>query len=158
MIKWAQEEYYLLHSTLIKYIPGIKTDLKDNVIRVAQKITDIQEARGITDGYKYMDDILRAKINVNSVIDLYKKVVAFGRIPGVKIIRYKPKFHGVKGEELRNVTVNFIWSNAFICELQVRLGAPPVLEEENHFLYEIARCKSSLQFLDAWNNKLTQMA
>jgi hypothetical protein len=23
LIKWAQEEFYLLHSTLIKYIPGI---------------------------------------------------------------------------------------------------------------------------------------
>ena len=34
LIKWAQEEYYLLHSTLKKYIPEIQTDLKENVIRV----------------------------------------------------------------------------------------------------------------------------
>lgn len=38
LIRWAQEEFYLLHSTLIKYMPSIDTDLKDNVIRVAQKI------------------------------------------------------------------------------------------------------------------------
>ena len=35
LIKWAQEEFYLLHSTLIKYIPTMDTDLKNNVIRVS---------------------------------------------------------------------------------------------------------------------------
>ena len=47
LIKWAQEEFYLLHSTLIKYIPGIETDLKSNVIRVAQKIKEEEELRGL---------------------------------------------------------------------------------------------------------------
>ena len=47
LIKWAQEEFYLLHSTLIKYIPGIQTDLKSNVIRVAQKIKEEEELRGL---------------------------------------------------------------------------------------------------------------
>ena len=27
LIKWAQEEFYLLHSKLIKYLPTIETDL-----------------------------------------------------------------------------------------------------------------------------------
>lgn len=48
LIKWAQEEYYLLHSKLIKYLPTIETDLKDNVIRVAQKIQEEQEKRNLT--------------------------------------------------------------------------------------------------------------
>jgi hypothetical protein len=38
LVKWAQEEFYLLHSTLIKNIPKIETNLKQNVIRLAQKI------------------------------------------------------------------------------------------------------------------------
>jgi hypothetical protein len=38
------------------------------------------------------------------------------------------------------------------------VGEMPVLEEENHFLYQIERVSSPLQFLDAWNSKLTKMA
>ena len=45
LIKWAQEEFYMLHSTLIKHLPGIETDLKDNVIRVAQKIQAEEDKR-----------------------------------------------------------------------------------------------------------------
>jgi hypothetical protein len=38
------------------------------------------------------------------------------------------------------------------------LGEAPVLEPENHFLYQIERVKTPLQFLDAWNSNLTRMA
>jgi len=65
LIKWAQEEFYLLHSTLVKYIPKIETDLKDNVIRVAQKIKEEEDIRGLQKeggGYQFMTDILRARI------------------------------------------------------------------------------------------------
>jgi hypothetical protein len=71
-------------------------------------------------------------------------ILLFENIPGVKVIKYKPKFHGVLGTELRNVTINFVWSNSFICELQVRLGSVPALEPENHFLYEIERVNTPL--------------
>jgi hypothetical protein len=89
---------------------------------------------------------------------LKNMVILFENIPGVKVIKYKPKFYGVPGTELRNVTINFVWSNSFICELQVRLGSVPALEPENHFLYEIERVKTPLQLLDAWNIKLTDLA
>ena len=85
-------------------------------------------------------------------------VTIFSNIPGVKVIKYKPKFSGVQGDDLRNVTINFVWSNSFICELQVRLGTVPALESENHFLYEIERVSTPLQLLDAWNSKLTELA
>jgi hypothetical protein len=142
LIKWAQEEFYLLHSTLVKYLPNIQTDLKDNVIRVAQKIKEEEENRGLQDeggGYQFMTDILRARITANNIQELKNYVTIFENVPGIKIIRYKPKFYGVDMSDLRNVTINFVWSNSFICELQVRLGDPPVLERENHFLYEIER-------------------
>ena len=76
---------------------------------------------------------------------------------GIKVIKYKPKFHGPTGH-LRVVNVNFIWDNSYLCELQLRLGEMPALESENHFLYEIERVDTPLQFLDAWNSKLTKMA
>ena len=56
------------------------------------------------------------------------------------------------------MTINFVWSNSFICELQVRLGHVPALEPENHFLYELERISTPLQLLDAWNTKLTDFA
>lgn len=118
LIKWAQEEYYLLHSKLKKYLPTIETDLKDNVIRVAQKIQEEQEKRNLSqDGYRFMTDILRARLVALSIEDLKIKMQIFENIPGVRVIKYKPKFHGVKDAQLRNVTVNFIWSNSSICEL-----------------------------------------
>ena len=49
--------------------------------------------------------------------ELKNMVTLFENIPGVKVIKYKPKFYGVSGTELRNVTINFVWSNSFICEL-----------------------------------------
>lgn len=161
LIKWAQEEFYLLHSTLIKYIPGIETDLKSNVIRVAQKIKEEEELRGLKEdggGYQFITDILRAKLMATDPQELKNMILLFENIPGVKIIKYKPRFYGVQGTELRNVTINFVWSNSFICELQVRLGQVPALEPENHFLYELERISTPLQLLDAWNTKLTDFA
>ena len=135
--------------------------MKDNVIRVAQKIKEEEDIRGLQKeggGYQFMTDILRARITAKDCQELRDLVLIFENIPGVKIIKYKPKFHGVEMSDLRNVTINFIWSNSFICELQVRLGDPPVLEKENHFLYEIERVQTPLQLLDAWNSKLTELA
>lgn len=40
LIKWAQEEFYLFDGSLKKHLPDVKTHLKTNVIRVAQKIRD----------------------------------------------------------------------------------------------------------------------
>lgn len=131
LIKWAQEEFYLLHSTLIKYIPTIDTDLKNNVIRVSQKIREEEEMRELPPGcggYQFMTDILRARIIASDAEDLINKVTIFENIPGIRVIRYKPKFYAAESDNeqniknLQNVTINFIWSNSFICELQVRLG------------------------------------
>lgn len=105
-----------------------------------------------------MTDILRARLVAFSVEDLKVKIKIFENIPGVSVIKYKPKFYGTDDSQLRNVTINFLWNSSKICELQIRLGDPPVLEEENHFLYEIERCQNPLQFLDAWNIKLSKMA
>ena len=131
----------MFHSKLRKYLPTIETDLKDNVIRVAQKIQEEEDKRGIDkDGYRFMTDILRARLVAFSVEDLKVKIKIFENIPGVTVIKYKPKFYGTDDAQLRNVTINFLWNSSKICELQIRLGDPPVLEEENHFLYEIERC------------------
>ena len=159
MIKWAQEEYYLMHARLKRTLPCIETDLKDNVIRVAQKI-EAEEAKrpGNGGGYQFITDILRCRLTATSPEDMKIKLGQFENIPGVQVIKYKPKFYKCEGADLRNVHVNFIWDNAFLCELQLRLGEMPALEEENHFLYEIERVETPLQFLDAWNSKLTKMA
>ena len=134
-----------MHCCLNKYLPGIETDLKDNVIRVAQKIKDEEEQRELTSGggYQFVNDILRARMVASSVEDLKQKVEIFENIPGVKTILYKPKFANDKSE-LRNVTIAYIWDDSFLCEFQIRLGEMPVLEKENHFLYEILRAETSL--------------
>lgn len=86
-------------------------------------------------GYQYVSDILRARLVADSIDELKTQLAIFECIPGVKVIKYKPKFHGVNQSELRHVSINFVWSNSFVCELQIRLGEAPVLEQENHFLY-----------------------
>lgn len=130
LIKWAQEEYYLFHSKMKKYLPTLETDIKENVIRVAQKIQEEEEARGVQkEGYRFMTDILRARLVAFDIEDLKVKTQIFENIPGVTVIKYKPKFYGTKNSKLRNVTINFIWNSSRICELQIRLGDPPVLEE-----------------------------
>ena len=95
LIKWAQEEFYLFHSKLKKYLPTIDTDLKDNVIRVAQKIQEEEEKRGSSrDGYRFMTDILRARLVAFDIEDMKVKMQIFENIPGVTVIKYKPKFYG----------------------------------------------------------------
>ena len=73
-----------------------------------------------------MKDILRARIIANDADDLINKVALFEKIPGIRVIRYNPKFYAAETnneyKNLQNVTINFIWSNSFICELQVKLG------------------------------------
>ena len=89
------------------------------MIRLAQKIQEEEDKRSLKDGggYQYISDILRARIIAEDVEDLKNKLTIFESIPGVKIIRYKPKFFGVNQADLRNVNINFVWSNSFICEL-----------------------------------------
>eukprot|EP00355_Strombidium_rassoulzadegani_P000146 CAMPEP_0168609488 /NCGR_PEP_ID=MMETSP0449_2-20121227/1235_1 /TAXON_ID=1082188 /ORGANISM="Strombidium rassoulzadegani, Strain ras09" /LENGTH=146 /DNA_ID=CAMNT_0008649639 /DNA_START=169 /DNA_END=605 /DNA_ORIENTATION=- len=146
MIKWAQEEFYLFDSTLRKYLPSIQTNIKQSVIRVAQKIREKEHQLGQLGkggGYRLISDILRAKISAESPADLKAKLKVFESIPGVRVIKYKPKFFGrPQDNELRNCTINFIWSNSLFCELQIRLGPPPALEAQNHFLYEIERVET----------------
>lgn len=64
-----------------------------------------------------MSDILRARLVADSTEDLKTQLAIFECIPGVKVIKYKPKFFGVNQAELRHVSINFVWSNSFVCEL-----------------------------------------
>lgn len=146
MIKWAQEEFYMMTARLKKTLPKIETDLKDNVIRVAQKIQEEEAKRptNATGGYQFVTDILRCRLITTSPEDLKIRMGEFENIPGVQVIKYKPKFYQTEDAQLRTALVNFIWDNAFLCELQIRLGEMPALEEENHFLYEIERVETPL--------------
>lgn len=69
------------------------------------------------EGYRFMTDILRARLVAFDIEDLKVKTQIFENIPGVTVIKYKPKFYGTKNSKLRNVTINFIWNNSRICEL-----------------------------------------
>ena len=81
-------------------MPSIDTDLKDNVIRVSQKIQKEEEKRGTEGGYQFIDDVLRARLVANDIEDLKTKVMIFENIPGIKVIKYKPKFDDNPAKEL----------------------------------------------------------
>ena len=66
----------------------------------------------------------------------------------VKVVRIKEKL-----STLQNVTVNFVFNDSCIGEMQFRYEEYPVYYHSNHFLYEIERSQDKLDFIDTLNNK-----
>jgi hypothetical protein len=80
-------------------------------------------------------DLIRGTITTD-IKELYEAYNHFRETPGVQIIEVKEKL-----ETLQNITVNFIFEQMIIGEMQFRFMDLPHNYQSNHFLYEIHRSK-----------------
>ena len=88
------------------------------------------------------------------MIDAYKW---FKAIDGVRIFAIKEKI-----KLLNNVTVNFVYKEKFIGEMQFQFLKQTKKQEEkyhaNHFIYELERAKEKIELLGALNKKAAFMS
>jgi hypothetical protein len=71
------------------------------------------------------------------LIDAYKKIASI-----MTIVRVKNKLR----DPLQLVHLNVNYRNELICEIQINIGLKPVNYNANHFLYELERADSIIQF------------
>ena len=79
---------------------------------------------------------------------LFEAYSHFKKTPGVKILTLRQKLHA-----LQNVTVNFIYKDSFIGEMQFRFQEHPTVHHSQAFLYEIDRSTSMIEILEAINKQ-----
>ena len=96
-----------------------------------------------------MKDLVRGTI-YSDLQDLIKAYKFFKQTPGVEIIDIKEKI-----KTLSNITVNFIYENKFIGEMQFQYEkqTDEYLKKyhANHFIYELARASEKIEMLSAIN-------
>ena len=139
---------HLLKGLNLKYRGGIKS----NLIRIAQKIEE--------DGSPYsVTDMIRATVYCNSIDQLWDVYKYLDQNPlgqEIQLIRIKPKLRS----DLKNVTLNFVWYDSIIGEIQLRYGRVPFNYYSNHFIYELERADSIFQFQQqafSYCNKIAEM-
>ena len=62
-----------------------------------------------------------------------------------------------KLDKLQNITVNYVFEEKFIGEMQFRYNKPDNYEA-NHFIYEIYRSKMKIEMLSSLNKKEALMS
>ena len=90
-----------------------------------------------------MKDLIRGTV-VTDLKDLFDAYQHFKKLEGVKIIEIKDLD---KMYLLQNITVNFVFEDRFVGEMQFRFCKEPNNYYANHFLYEIARSRMKLEVL-----------
>ena len=91
-----------------------------------------------------MSDMVRATLSLKNENpeEMIKVFEELNNIDNLKIIRIKNKLT----EDLQNVTLNFIYNDMIVGEIQIRFGSKPANFHAAHFLYELIRCDSADQF------------
>jgi hypothetical protein len=98
-------------------------------------------------------DIVRGTITVNHIRQLKDAYDHFRQTPGVVVVSMKEKL-----KKLQNITVNFVFEDKFIGEMQFRFNDYPDNYHANHFLYEIHRSKEKIEILESLNKMAVSMA
>jgi hypothetical protein len=103
-------------------------------------------SRDLVVGFEKVKDIVRGTINTNgSIKDLYAAYNHFKSTPGVEIIDIKDVG---KLEKLQHISVNFIFEDRFIGEMQFRYEKPEDYEA-SHLIYEVFRSNMKLEILSS---------
>ena len=71
---------------------------------------------------------------------------------GVRIIGIKEKL-----QKLQNVTINFVYNEAFIGEMQFRYQDLPANYKANHLIYEVERSKAKIEIIESLNKHAIEM-
>ena len=104
-------------------------------------------------GFLKVKDIVRGTITVTSVDELSLAYQHFNQTPGVVIVSLEEKL-----KKLQNITVNFVFEDKFIGEMQFRFNDYPANYNANHFLYEIHRSKEKIEILESLNKMAVSLA
>ena len=86
--------------------------------------------------------MIRASISVRNQEDMRMAYELLVEMEDVNIVRLKNKMC----TNLRNITLNFIYQDMIVGEIQIRYGDMPINYSSNHFIYELTRCDSITQF------------
>ena len=119
---------------------------------IIKKYEQDKKDKKFVGGEDELTDLIRGTITVDikHMIDAY---LFFASIEGVKVLRIKEKL-----KTLQNVTVNFVFKDILIGEMQFRYEEYPIYYHSNHFLYEIDRSQDKIDFIDSLNNKATYLS
>ena len=80
----------------------------------------------------------------------------FKNLPGIEIIGIKQKI-----QELNNITVNFVYDQRYIGEMQFQYEKQTEAQKQkyyaNHFIYELERAQETIEILSALNKRVAYM-
>jgi len=103
-------------------------------------------SENFTKGFDDIKDLVRGTVTVDKIENLIHAYHHFRKTPGIEIIDVKDV---AKLINLQNITVNFIFENRFIGEMQFRFSELPPHYHANHFLYEIGRSSRKIEILQS---------
>jgi len=83
--------------------------------------------------------MIRSEILVSEIKELYDVYKLIGQVPGIEIIRIRDNLD----ESHENITLNFIYVNAIIGEIQLRYQEKPCYYYSNNFLSQLISCKAA---------------
>ncbi|MFV2113465.1 toxin glutamine deamidase domain-containing protein [Micromonospora sp. LOL_025] len=86
-----------------------------------------------------LKDLAGARIQFNSLSDLYQTLSRIGQDPNVEVIAKKDRFLGPQMSGYRDVLLSLRMSNGHIAELRLQLLALDEVAEWEHALYEVRR-------------------
>ena len=105
----------------------------------------------IPQGFDKVKDLVRGTITTD-LSDLARAYNDFVKIPGVKVVAIKEKL-----EKLQNITINFVFRESFVGEMQFRFSDFPPNYHANHLIYEIERSRQKIEILESLNKEAVNL-
>ena len=113
--------------------------------RISQKIEEYEEKEGPDAfglGVFTMTDMIRATLTVKLAEHLQQCYSDLEKMSELNIVKIKNELC----TDLQNITINFIYSDMIVGEIQLRYRSKPVNYYGNHFLYQLIRSDSVFAF------------
>lgn len=90
-----------------------------------------------------MKDMIRATVVVDSIEEIWGAYDWLKKADYFRILTIKDKLDA----DIKNITLTFDFDEKMIGELQIRYGEFPPQYYANHYLYELERSQSYLEFM-----------
>ena len=105
----------------------------------------------IPQGFDKVKDLVRGTITTD-LSELTLAYKNFIKTPGVRVVGIKENL-----EKLQNITINFVFRESFIGEMQFRFKDFPPNYHANHFIYEIERSRQKIEILESLNKEAVSL-
>lgn len=151
---WKEDEKYRLDylSNLYREASTAQLELNELAVRMAggrglaswrEKPKDHQRVldkiREYGNDVSSLKDLAGARIQFDSLSDLYRTLSRIGQDPDVEVVAKKDRFLGPQLSGYRDVLLSLRMSNGHIAELRLQLLALDEVAEWEHALYEVRR-------------------